>query len=125
MWAWNSFLQCRERRIETSDTSTFIFEADPRARFEYEPGQFALVEVEIEGRKYQRAYSLSSPPSQDAISITVKRVGGGIVSNWLNDNLKAGDRVRICSPAGDLTIKREENLPSKVALFSADAGYLR
>lgn len=72
--------------------------------FSYKPGQFVTLFLEIDGKKVARSYSLSSTPSRPhVLEITVKRVPGGLVSNWLADNLKLGDRVRIGSPAGKFT----------------------
>ena len=34
------------------------------------------------------------------LSITVKRVAGGPVSNWLHDYLKSGDSLKVLGPSG-------------------------
>ncbi len=57
--------------------------------------------MNINGKKVRRSYTISSPPSRPfVLEITVKRVPGGLVSNWLADNLKIGDRVDIAGPKG-------------------------
>ena len=42
----------------------------------------------------------SSPSVDDHLQVTVKRVPGGVVSNWLNDTLAPGDVVEVTRPAG-------------------------
>lgn len=94
-------LVCRAVRQETHDVKTFIFCAPEQRLFRYVPGQFITLELEIAGQAVQRCYTLSSTPSRpDTVSITVKRVPGGPVSNWLHDHLEAGAQVKVRGPSG-------------------------
>jgi ferredoxin-NADP reductase len=94
-------LVCRAVRQETHDVKTFVFSAPQPRLFRYAPGQFITLELDIGGQPVQRCYTLSSTPSRpDTVSITVKRVPGGPVSNWLHDNLEAGARVKVRGPSG-------------------------
>src|SRR5436190_807288 len=71
---------------ETSDARSFVFEvpSDLREAFRYAAGQFLTLEVDLGHVRLKRCYSLSSSPSTDAEhQVTVKRVAGGRVSNWL------------------------------------------
>jgi ferredoxin len=68
--------------------------------------------LNIDGQKVVRSYSISSTPTRPyTLEITVRRVPGGLVSNWLFDNLRIGDRVEISGPKGRfcLTPVAEEN----------------
>ncbi|MDW4904013.1 ferredoxin--NADP reductase [Streptomyces sp. ADMS] len=48
-----------------------------------------------------RSYSMSSSPDTDSeLMTTVKRVPGGLVSNWMHDHLAPGDLIETTSPAG-------------------------
>ncbi|WP_018150083.1 hybrid-cluster NAD(P)-dependent oxidoreductase [Leeia oryzae] len=95
---------CVGIRQETHDVKTFVFRSSEPRRFAYHPGQFLTLELQIEGETVNRCYTLSSTPTRpDAVSITVKRVPGGMVSNWLHDNLKVGDRVSVLGPAGEFS----------------------
>lgn len=97
-------LVCLAVRQETHDVKTFVLApAEPR-RFAYAPGQFLTFAFEIGGETINRCYTISSAPTRPhALSITVKRVPGGPVSNWLHDHLKAGDTVRALGPMGDFS----------------------
>ncbi|MFL9892099.1 FAD-binding oxidoreductase [Paraburkholderia sp. RL17-381-BIF-C] len=122
---WNSdtddTLVCCQVRQETHDVKSFFFRAPSGRAFVFEPGQFITLELEIDGESINRCYTISSPPTRPhTISITVKRVPGGKVSNWLHDNLHAGAKVRVLGPAGEFTCARH---PARKFLFlSAGSG---
>ncbi len=88
---------------ETHDTKTFTLRAG-RGWQGHTPGQFTNVDVEIDGVRQTRCYSVSSAPSSRHLSITVKRVSGGLVSNWLHDHLQVGDIIGISPADGDFVL---------------------
>jgi len=89
---------------ETHDVKSFYFVAEPARLFSYKPGQFATLELPIDGRTVRRSYTISSSPSRPyLLSITVKRVPGGLVSNWLHDNMAPGFEFNLSGPNGDFT----------------------
>ena len=86
---------------ETPDVKTFRLVPDNERVFDYLPGQY--VRLTLDGDK--RFYSLASSPSRpNCIEITVKRDRqGGMVSNWLHDQLKKGDKLQLSGPYGHFT----------------------
>jgi glycine betaine catabolism B len=114
-------LVCCHVRQETHDVKSFFFRAPVERTFAFEPGQFITLELEIDGESINRCYTISSPPTRPhTISITVKRVPGGKVSNWLHDHLQTGGKVRVLGPAGEFTCARH---PARKFLFlSAGSG---
>ena len=115
---------------ETQDVKTFGFVADPPVLFTYQPGQFTTLDLEIDGQRVKRSYSISSTPSRPhTLEITVKRVSApadepdappGLVSNWLHDNIKVGSQVKMSSPMGKFTCFA--NPSPKLLLISAGSG---
>ena len=96
-------LTVRDVVDETPDTRTLVFDVpeDLAELYEYQPGQFCTVRVTIEGRQVQRCYSMSSAPATDEhLAVTVKRVPGGLVSNWLLDRVSPGDELELMPPSG-------------------------
>ncbi len=88
---------------ETADTISIVLDVpeDLRETFRYRPGQFCTFRVHISGEDHLRSYSMSSAPeTDDDLAVTVKRVDGGLVSNWLLDHLANGDVVDVTKPAG-------------------------
>jgi ferredoxin-NADP reductase len=101
----HGFYPLRVRQVvrETADASSFILEVPGELAplFSYESGQFCNFRVHIDDEPVVRCYSMSSSPEVDAeIQVTVKRVPGGAVSNWMNDRLAPGATVEVGRPAG-------------------------
>ncbi|KIY37971.1 ferredoxin [Pseudomonas sp. 10-1B] len=97
-------IECLSVVDETHDVKTFTFHSPHYHALAYEPGQFLTVSPIIGGASVSRCYTLSSTPTRPfTFSITVKRVPGGTVSNWLHDNLRAGHALAASGPAGVFT----------------------
>lgn len=97
-------LECCAVRQETQDVRTFTFRCLAYPGVSFEPGQFITVSPVINGQSVSRCYTISSAPTRPfTLSITVKRVPGGTVSNWLHDNLQPGSRLLASGPAGNFT----------------------
>ena len=85
---------------ETHDARSIVFEIPSHLRqaFEYRAGQFLTLEIPHDGVRLRRCYSLASAPETDGEhKVTVKRVTGGRVSNWLHDGTRAADYY-LCGP---------------------------
>jgi ferredoxin-NADP reductase len=88
---------------ETGDTRSYVLDVPPELRnaFRYRPGQFCTFRVRVGDNELMRCYSMSSTPDLDPdLTVTVKRVPGGAVSNWINDQIAPGDLVEVTKPAG-------------------------
>jgi ferredoxin-NADP reductase len=97
-------LVCGAVRDETHDVRTFVLSSRQPRRFAYRPGQFMTFAFEIDGATLHRCYTLASAPTRpDTIAITVKRVPGGPVSNWLHDNLRPGGTIHAVGPMGEFS----------------------
>jgi ferredoxin-NADP reductase len=107
---------------ETPDTRSFVFEV-PAAlaeTFRYQAGQFCTFRAEIAGAAVVRCYSMSSSPEVgDPLTTTVKRVEAGVMSNWMNDSLRAGDAIDVMAPAG-LFVLRDVETP--IVAFAGGSG---
>ena len=91
---------------ETADAHSLVLEPaeGDRDRFAYRPGQFLTVRVPAAEGWAARCYSLcSSPHTDDRLKVTVKRVADGLGSNWICDNVTAGDVLEVLRPAGTFT----------------------
>ena len=107
---------------DTHNVYTFRLQGDPLCRFVYYPGQFCTLVLNIDGKKVVRSYSISSSPTRPfSLEITIKRVPGGLVSNWLPDNLRVGDRLEISGPKGRFCLTPGQ-IPSKLLLLAAGSG---
>ena len=106
----------------TSDAVNIVFD-NPGGDFIYEPGQFITIILTIDGKKVRRAYSLCTTPGVDEFpAVTVKRVEGGLMSNYVNDNVKAGDVIEIMEPMGMFTLPYERESERHIVLLGGGSG---
>ncbi|MGV0815541.1 ferredoxin--NADP reductase [Mycolicibacterium boenickei] len=108
---------------ESPDARSLVFTIpeDQRERFTYRPGQFLTLRVpsDLTG-SVARCYSLASSPHTDpAPKVTVKRTADGYGSNWLCDNINAGDTLEVLPPSGLFT---PANLDTDFLLWAAGSG---
>jgi ferredoxin-NADP reductase len=107
---------------ETADARSFTFEipAELESAFRYDAGQFLTFRVDVGGEIRYRSYSMCSAPAvHDELTVTVKRVPDGAVSNWLNDSLHQGDTLDSSVPAGVFRLGAEER---DIVAFAAGSG---
>lgn len=98
-------LRCIDVRAETHDVRTFTFAAANGRCFGVRPGQFFRFELTLDGEAFSRCYSVtSSALAPRTVAITVKRVAGGRVSNWLHDHVVPGTVLNAAGPAGVFTL---------------------
>lgn len=96
-------LQVREVVRETQDAVTIYFD-QPEPHLEYLPGQFLTIILIINGKEERRSYSLCTSPFVDPFpGITVKRLHGGVVSNYINDLVFPGKKITVMRPMGSFT----------------------
>lgn len=115
IWDADNPLICCAIYNETQDVKSFFFRPEAPAQFQFLPGQFITLELPIKGETIHRSYTVSSSPARlHTISITVKRQPNGVISNWLHDNLKVGDKLAVLPIAGDFSCVHH---PAKQYLF--------
>ncbi len=96
-------LQVREVVRETADAVTVYFD-QPEPHLDYLPGQFLTIILMINGKEERRSYSLCTSPFVDPFpGITVKRLQGGVVSNYMNDLIFPGKKITVMRPMGNFT----------------------
>jgi ferredoxin-NADP reductase len=95
---------------ETTDAATIVIR--PGADWAgHVPGQYVRIGIDVDGVRQWRAYSLTHGPRRDRrISVTVKAVPEGKVSNHLVHHAKVGTLVHLEQAAGDFVLP----LPSTV-----------
>lgn len=119
-----AFHQLRISRVvrETADARSFVLEvpAELSPAYRYEAGQFCTFRVTVGEEQLLRCYSMSSSPAVDAeLQVTVKRVPGGAVSNWMNDTLAPGNVIDVSRPSGVFCLRETEG---DVVAFAAGSG---
>ena len=90
---------------ETNEANSIRFEipAELRDKFAFRAGQHLTLRATIDGEEVRRNYSLCTAPDEQDWMVTVKRIAGGLFSNWVGDNLEAGDSIDVMPPHGSFT----------------------
>ncbi len=108
---------------ETKDTITIVFEQPSGKNIGYKSGQFLTLIANVQGKEVRRSYSLCSSPFVDTdLAVTVKRVEQGLMSNWLADNLKEGQTVKVMEPMGQFTTEYDVKRKRHIVMFSGGSG---
>lgn len=108
---------------ETADAVSLVFEEPESGKLNYKPGQFITLILAVDGKKIRRAYSLSSSSYLgENPTVTIKRVEGGMMSNHINTNLKAGDKIEIMEPMGSFTTEISSDNKRHVFLIGGGSG---
>ena len=106
---------------ETEDTRTLTLRPGHGWR-DHRAGQFVRVGVPIDGQRHTRTYSISSAPSRSdgCITITVKAIGGGRVSQHLARNVKVGQYLPLGEPQGEFVLP--DAMPVHPLFITAGSG---
>jgi ring-1,2-phenylacetyl-CoA epoxidase subunit PaaE len=109
---------------ETAEARSIRFEVPPELgpAFRFRPGQHLTLKAEIGGEEVRRNYSLCVAPGEGQLKVTVKRIAGGLFSNWANDNLKLGDTIEVMEPHGSFTWDFEAGSANHYAAFAGGSG---
>ncbi|HEY9312474.1 ferredoxin--NADP reductase [Williamsia sp.] len=108
---------------ETADTVSLLLDTSTVSgeAFTYRAGQFLTLRVEIDGSVHDRCYSMSSAPMLDRnLQVTVKRERGGVVSNWVHDNIDGGSEVEVSGPGGVFVLGPGED--REIVAFAGGSG---
>ncbi len=105
---------------ETADAATLLIKPG-KDWAGHVPGQYLRVGVDVDGVRLWRTYSLTHGPRPDGcISITVKGIPGGVVSNHLVHRVAAGQMIHLGQAEGDFVLPTP--MPTKLLLVTAGSG---
>jgi ring-1,2-phenylacetyl-CoA epoxidase subunit PaaE len=98
-------LAVAETISETAHALSIRFDVPEALRhaFAFRPGQHLTLRADIGGEDVRRNYSLCVAPEEGQLKVTVKRIAGGVFSNWVAQNVKPGDRLDVMEPHGSFT----------------------
>ncbi len=109
---------------ETQDavTLTFAIPDELKKEFEFKQGQYLTLKFQIGGNEVRRSYSMCSSPVEEDISVTVKRVKGGLISNYVNEYLEQGSVIEVMPPQGRFFTELNEANSKSYFLLGAGSG---
>jgi ring-1,2-phenylacetyl-CoA epoxidase subunit PaaE len=99
-------LTISNRREETADSISIALAVPPNlhSTFAFKAGQFLTLKANVDGQEQRRSYSIcvseQDYQQHGELRVGIKRVAGGLFSNWANTHLKAGHILEVMPPDG-------------------------
>lgn len=95
-------LRVRAVQPDTEEAVIVSFEVPEALRpvFGFTQGQYLTLRREIDGQDLRRSYSICAGVDDGELRVGVRKVRGGVFSNWINSSLKPGDTLQVMAPQG-------------------------
>lgn len=95
-------LRVRSIAADTAEASILSFDVPPELRetFGFTQGQYLTLRATIDGQDLRRSYSICAGVDDGELRVGVRRVKGGVFSNWINERVRPGDRISVMAPQG-------------------------
>ena len=98
------FYSLRVRAVEPDTEEAVIVSFDVpeplRERFAFTQGQYLTLRTRIDDQEIRRSYSVCAGVGDELLRIGVRKVRGGVFSNWIAQSLRVGDSIEIMPPQG-------------------------
>jgi stearoyl-CoA 9-desaturase NADPH oxidoreductase len=107
---------------ETDDAATVVIRPGWGWRWDHRPGQYVGIGLQLGGKFHWRSYSISSPPVRNGrtLSITVRAMPEGFLSDHLVNGCEPGTIVRLAAPEGDFVLS--DPPPEKILFLVGGSG---
>ena len=95
-------LRVRAVLPDTAEAVVVSFDVpdDLRDVFSFTQGQYLTLRKDIDGQDLRRSYSICAGVDDGELRVGVRKVKGGVFSNWINAHLRPGDVVNVMAPQG-------------------------
>ena len=100
---------------------TFSIPKELVQTYTFTAGQYITIKKELKGKELRRAYSISSSPKKEDITIGIKKVDRGGFSDYANSKLQVGDVMEVMPPEGRFVFKPSDSVKN-IAAFAAGSG---
>jgi len=101
---------------------TFAVPSELEPLFRFTQGQFVTLRAFIEGEEIRRSYSICSAVQDGRLRVAIKRTPGGVFSNWVMENVKAGDVLEVMPPEGRFHVRLSATNEKHYAAFAVGSG---
>ncbi len=92
--------------------------ADLKDKFSFVPGQYLNFSITLNGEEHRRSYSICSGTEED-LSIGVKAIEKGLISNYFKKDIQVGDSILCSLPEGNFKL---EDTHKNVVAFAGGSG---
>jgi ring-1,2-phenylacetyl-CoA epoxidase subunit PaaE len=106
---------------ENHNTVSVYFKPSNNLFYKYKAGQYLTLKVKVNGKTYNRCFSLSSSPNiDDFLRITVKLKGE--VSHYFYNTAQIGDSIEALLPVGDFTFTPHATVENHYVMVAGGSG---
>jgi ring-1,2-phenylacetyl-CoA epoxidase subunit PaaE len=105
-------LRVRQVLADTAEAVVVAFDVPDELRevFSFTQGQYLTLRKEIDGQDLRRSYSICAGVDDGELRVGVRKVKGGVFSNWINENLQHGDIINVMAPQGRFFVGMQPTL---------------
>jgi ring-1,2-phenylacetyl-CoA epoxidase subunit PaaE len=116
-------LTIKHIRPETRDSirMSLVVPEELQSEYRFAPGQHLPFEIQLDGKKIRRTYSICSAQC-DELEIGIRVLPGGIFSEYAAAQLKAGDRIYAMPPSGQFQVELDPQHAKDYVGFAAGSG---
>ncbi|MEJ8817104.1 1,2-phenylacetyl-CoA epoxidase subunit PaaE [Lacibacter sp. H407] len=117
-------LKVKEVKKETSDCVSVLFDVPENLKeeFNFTQGQSLTMRATINGEEVRRTYSICSSPLEHQLKVAIKKVEGGLFSNFANEQLKMNDVMEVMTPIGRFYTTLDAANRKNYVAFAAGSG---
>lgn len=101
---------------------TFAVPEDLAHTYRYTQGQHLTLRTDIDGEDVRRSYSICSAVQDEQLRVAIKRVDGGLFSNWANEHLAPGMTLQVMPPSGNFHVPLSAANAKHYVAFAAGSG---
>jgi len=112
------------KQQETRDSVRVALDVpvDLRDEYAFLPGQHLPVQIESDGRKIRRTYSICSEQGHWPLEIGIRIQPGGQFSGYAAETLQVGDTLDVMPPNGQFHVQKDAKAGKHYLAFAAGSG---
>ncbi|MCB2043510.1 MAG: phenylacetate-CoA oxygenase/reductase subunit PaaK [Rhodoferax sp.] len=117
-------LQVQQVQPQTRDAIavTFAWPRELESEFTYLQGQYLTLRTRIGDEEVRRSYSICSAVQDHCLRVAIKRVPGGVFSNWAAEQLRPGVSIDVMPPQGQFHLPLQADAQRHVVAFASGSG---
>jgi ring-1,2-phenylacetyl-CoA epoxidase subunit PaaE len=117
-------LEFNEITKETEDSVSISIKIPEQLKetFSYVSGQYITLKHNVNNQEVIRSYSLCSSPFETDFRIGVKKIENGLMSTYLNEDLKVDGSLEVMAPEGNFSIHPNKKAKKNYVGVAAGSG---